>query len=134
MAGPQSDILIKKADIDRTFSFNKAQWAQVAPQMIAPRWTLRVDENESGAQIIGFDPSTGIGLSIQPLFRDDTRPPDMVIVGNYFPPGFLPPMTDNLRSEIESVARKEIGAAYSLRLTHEIRGNLEVFEFLITEL
>jgi len=134
MANDQPERLLNKANVDRTFSFNKAQWSQAAAQMIAPGWTVRVYEHESSAQITGFDPSTGMALSIQPLFKDDARPPDMVIVGNYFPLGLLPPVTDNLKSKMESVARREIGAAYSLCLNHQIKDNLEMFEFSITEL
>jgi hypothetical protein len=128
------EMLLNKADVDRVFSFNKAQWTQAAPQMIAPGWNVRVYEHESGAQIIGYDPSTGVGLSVMPTFRDETSLPDMVIVGNYLPIGTLPPTTDETRHEMELIAQKEIGAAYSLRLNHVIKDNLEVFEFLITEL
>ena len=45
-----------------------------------------------------------------------------------------PSVTDNLKSKMESVARREIGAAYSLCLNHQIKDNLEMFDFLITEL
>jgi hypothetical protein len=58
----------------------------------------------------------------------------MVVVENYLPIGTLPPTTDATRQEMELIAQKEIGAAYLLRLKHEIKDDLEVFEFLITEL
>jgi hypothetical protein len=128
------EMLLNKADVDRVFSFNKAQWTQAAPQMIAPGWNVRVYGHESGLQIIGYDPSTGVGLSIMPMFRDETSLPDMVVVENYLPIGTLPPTTDATRQEMELIAQKEIGAAYLLRLKHEIKDDLEVFEFLITEL
>ena len=128
------EMLLNKADVDRVFSFNKAQWTQAAPQMIATGWNVRVYEHESGVQIIGYDPSTGVGLSIMPMFRDETSLPDMVVVENYLPIGTLPPTTDATRQEMELIAQKEIGAAYLLRLKHEIKDDLEVFEFLITEL
>ena len=100
----------------------------------SPRVECERYEHESGAQIIGYDPSTGVGLSVMPMFRDETSLPDMVVVGNYLPIGTLPPTTDATRQEMELIAQKEIGAAYSLRLKHEIKDDLEVFEFLITEL
>jgi len=134
MANAPPAILLSKADVDRTFSFNKTQWAKAAPQMIAPGWTIHIVEHESGAQIIGLDPSTGVGLSVKPSFRDETRLPDMLIVGSYFPVGMLPPTTDELKREMELAAQKEIGAAYALRLSHEIKDNLEMFEFFIVEL
>ena len=123
------EMLLNKADVDRVFSFNKAQWTQAAPQMIAPGWNVRVYGHESGLQIIGYDPSTGVGLSIMPMFRDETSLPDMVVVENYLPIGTLPPTTDATRQEMELIAQKEIGAAYLLRLKHEIKDDLEVFEF-----
>ena len=36
------EMLLNKADVDHVFSFNKAQWTQAAPQMIAPGWNVRV--------------------------------------------------------------------------------------------
>jgi hypothetical protein len=56
------EMLLKKADVDRVFSFNKAQWTQAAPQMIAPGWNVSVYEHESGVQIIGYDPSTALAF------------------------------------------------------------------------
>jgi hypothetical protein len=128
------EMLLNKADVDRVFSFNKVQWTQAAPQMIAPGWNVRVYDHELGAQIIGYDPSTGVGLSVMPIFRDETSLPYMVVVGNYLPIGTLPPTTNETRQAMELIAQQEIGAAYSLWLKHEIKDNLEVFEFLITEL
>ena len=134
MAGKQPEILLNKADVDRTFSFNKTQWAEAASQMIAPGWTLRSYEHESGTQVIGYDPSTGIGLSVQPYFKTETSLPEIVIVGNYFPVGMFPPLTDELKLEIELVAQKQLGEAYSLRLIHKITDNIEMFDFMISEL
>ena len=134
MANGQPDVLLSKADVDRVFSFNKKQWSEAAGQMMSPIWNVRVHEHDSGAEIIGFDPDSGIGLSVMPFFRDDSRPPDMVIVGNYFPFGTLPPMTDVLKREMEIVASKEIGAAYSLTVKYEVTDKFQVIEFLITEL
>ena len=134
MANKQPDILLNKADVDRVFSFNKTQWAEIAPQMIAPGWKMRSYAHESGTQIIGYDPSTGIGLSVQPFFKTETSLPDMVVVGNYFPLGMFPALTEELKLEIELVAQKEIGEAYSLRLIHRLTDNIEMFDFIISEL
>jgi len=134
MANRQPEMLLNKLEVDSIFSFNKTQWSQAAAQWTAPGWTLQVYEHDSGTQITGFEPSTGIGLCIQPFFRDETRPPDAVIVGGYFPLGMMSPMADKSRREMESVAQSQIGAAYSLRLKHEIKNKREMFEFLITEL
>ena len=134
MAKAEPELLLNKSEVDRTFSFNKIQWSQEASQMITPGWTVRVCDHESGAQVIGFDPSTDVGLSVQPYFQNDTRLPDMVIIANYFPLGMLPPITNKLRNEMQSLAQKEIGEAYSVILGHEVINKLEIFEFSITEL
>ena len=127
------ETLITKSDVDRVFSLNKAQWAETAALMIAPGWTLHITDHHTGAHIIGFSPDKGVGLSIQPFFRDEKRPPDMVVVGNYFPLGLLPPMTEQLKREMEALVQKEISSAYSLNLKHEIQDKMEMIEIVITE-
>jgi hypothetical protein len=102
--------------------------------MTNPGWILRVCEHESGAQVIGCDPSTGAGIIVRPKFRDTTSPPDTVIVGNFFPSGMLPPIPTQLKSEIPSLAQTDIGKAYSVALIHKMTDKLELFEFVITEL
>lgn len=134
MTNPQLEVLLNKSEIDRTFSFNRIQWSEAASEMIAPGWRLRICENESGAQVVGFDPSTNVGLSVKPYFRDDTHIPDMVIIANYFPLGMLPPISKNLHREMQAVAQRDIGHAYSVILKHGIINQLEMFEYVITEL
>ena len=76
-------------------------------------------------------------VSVSPFslyFRDNTRLPDMVIIANFFPLGMLPPITNHFKNEIQSLAQKEIGKAYSVILRHGIINKLEIFEFLITEI
>jgi hypothetical protein len=88
--------------------------------MIVPGWTFHVFEHYFGAQVIGFNVSTSVGLSVQPYFQDDLRKPDMVIIAHYFPLGMLPPISDNLQNRLQSLAQQEIGWAYSLILRHGI--------------
>ena len=106
MTNVQPEILLNKADVDRTFSFNKTQWAQIAPQMIAPGWKVRSVEHSTGTQIIGFDPANGVGLSIQPFFTTETGLPIMLDIGNYFPLGMFTSLTEELKVEMERVAQK----------------------------
>lgn len=130
----QPELLLNKADIDRLFSFNKVQWHVATAQMTAPGWELRIRERREGTQIVGRDPATGIALSVQPLFRNDTSPPETVIVGNYFPVGMLPPIAESMTDSLRFEAQKEIGAAYSLFLKHDRRDQLEAWEYFISEL
>jgi hypothetical protein len=128
------DKPLDKAEVDRVFSYNKTQWTEAASLMAAPGWTHRITEHQTGVQVIAFNPSTGCGISIQPLFNDDRRPPQMVIVGSYVPVGMMPPVTEELKAGIKAQAQEEIGPAYSLEMNHQTFQNMERFEFLITEL
>jgi len=134
MANDKPELLFRKAHVDFTFSMNKARWSKAASELFVPKgWTLRVYEHESGAQVIAFDPVNGFSLSIRPLFENEQNTPLVLIVGNYFLLGLLPPITDVLRKDMEVTAQNEIGAAYSLRLDYKVQDNLEMFEFRITE-
>ena len=126
--------LLDKAEVDRAFSYNKVQWSEAAGLMAAPDWTLRTYDHETGLQVVAFNPSTGCGISIQPFFRDDKRPPDMVIIGSYLPIGMMPPITEELKAQIKAQAQDEIGPAYSLILNYQTAENMDMVEFEITEL
>jgi len=134
MANSQPQLLLNKADVDRTFSFNKSQWAEIAPQMIEPNWILHFAEYSTGIQIIGFDPLTGFSISIQPFFAEDSGLPIMVVVGNYFPLGLFPSLTASAKSVIELMAEKELGNAYAVKFVHRKMNHFEMFEFVISEL
>jgi hypothetical protein len=75
--------------VELTFSFNKAQWANAAHIVVASDCIVEFHNHDSGREVIAVDPSTRIGLSIHPYFRDKTSPPDMLIVRNYYPVGAL---------------------------------------------
>ena len=132
--GDKPEILLRKADVDFTFSMNKKQWDAAASRMPVPSgWTVRMWEHPSGTQLIAVNVDSTVSLSLQPLFGDDNKPPFMLIVENYFKAGTLPAITDKLRREIEMAAQQEVSNAYSVKLTHQVQGSLEVLEFRITE-
>ena len=58
----------------------------------------------------------------------------MLIVGNYFPSSTVPPMTEELKREIETAVQENIGPAYSLKFIHSVAQDLEIYEFIINEL
>ena len=129
------EIPLNKADVDRIFSCNKIQWQQATTEMTAaPGWNFRAYDHQDGTQILVFDQSTGKRLSIQPLFFNDRSLPTMVIVGSYFPLNSVPPMTEELKREIETAVQKNIGPAYSLKFIHSVAEELEIYEFIINEL
>jgi hypothetical protein len=134
MANAKPELLLSKVDVDRVFSVNPAQWQEFAPQMVTPGWDVRYVPHDSSFQIICFDPSTRIGLSVKPYFKDAKSLPNMVILGNYFPLGTIPPITEELKKGLESIVQKNIGAAYSVHLNHQCNNNTDMFEFVITKL
>jgi hypothetical protein len=135
MGNNAPEIPLNKADVDRIFSCNKVQWQQATTQMTAtPGWKFRAYDHQDGTQILVFDQSTGRRLSIQPLFFNGRSLPTMVIVGSYFPLNSVPPMTEKLKREIETVVQENIGPAYSLKFIHSVLEELEIYEFIINEL
>jgi hypothetical protein len=87
-----------------------------ATTFIAPDWHILFGRHESGLQVMGFDPSTGFGFSLQPLYSNDTDLPIMVIIGNYFPSRQFPPPTEELKRDMEAAAQKSLGATYRVTL------------------
>ena len=134
MANNRPELLLNKADVDRTFSFHKSQWTEIAPQMIEPGWALRFAEHPTGTQVIGMDRSTGIALSIKPFFATETDLPIMVVIGNYFPLGMFPSLTNKAKSVMELMAQNELGKWYVVKLVHRNTDLFEMFEFEISEL
>lgn len=127
------ETIISKKDADFVFSLNKSEWEKSATKFFAPGWVVRSTKHETGTGVAGFDPSNGYGMSVQPLYRNDRDKPEMVIVGNYFPAGALPPMTEELKRSMETAARKDLGVTYSLRLSHSKMEKMEVIELFLTK-
>ncbi len=96
--------------------------------MVHPEgWQLRLSPHESGTGVMSYNPKTGVGLSIQPLYGNDISPPDILMVGSYFPAGTLPKFTDELKRRMEADAIKDLGPGYSVSarytaLTSSIEG------------
>jgi hypothetical protein len=127
------ETIISKKDADHVFSLTRPEWEKQSKGFFAPGWTVRSAKHETGSQIMGFDPSTGIGLSVQPFFQDDNNRPDLVIVGNYFPIGTLPPMTDELKKDMEVATQKDLGLTYSVRLNYTKMEKIEAIELILTK-
>ena len=56
----------------------------------------------------------------------------MVVVGNYFPLGLLPPMTDQLKKDMETATQKDLGTGHYVRLIYTKMDKNELIEILIT--
>ena len=134
MTNDWPEILLKKASVDRTFSSNESQWTQIAPQMIAPGWSLRFAEHTTGMEVIGLHPSKGFGVSIQPFFAKETSLPITVVIGTFFRLGLLSVLTGKAKLEMKLVARKELGKMYSVKFVHRKMDEFETFDFVISDL
>jgi hypothetical protein len=80
-------------------------------------WKVRLSPVDTGTGVMAFDPKTGMGLAIQPLFRDRQSPPDMLIVGSYYPAGTFPDFSDRLKRDMEAAARSDLGPAYLVSIS-----------------
>ncbi len=97
------------------FGMNKADWNVAAEQMIHPEGlTVRLHRLDTGTGVGSFDPKTGMGVSVQPLYTHLEGPPDMVIV--YFPVGTFQRFSDQGKKNIEAAARSDLGDGYSVRV------------------
>jgi hypothetical protein len=77
------DEFLSKAAVEQAFSFNKSQWANAAHTVVAAGWIVEFQDHDSGLEVIAVDPSSRIGLSVHPYFRDENSPPDLLIIRNY---------------------------------------------------
>jgi hypothetical protein len=116
MNNGSGERLLIKEEVDTLFSLTRAEWEREAGKFFSPGYTIQCRKHESGLQVIGSDPATGFGFSIQPLYENDFDPPYMVIVGNYFPAGQLPELTDEAKRDMIQKAEKHLGGAYSLHV------------------
>jgi len=125
--------LLTKPQADEVFSFTKSQWeARAAGSSFVPiDWHIRFSRHDTGLQIIGYEPLTGFGLSVQPLYANDTDPPIMVIIRNYFLPGKFPQMTEQLQKDLEAVAQRSLGPANNVKLKCGRIENFDSLEFTL---
>ena len=77
--------LINKSDADYIFSLDRAGWETYAERMVHPGgWKVHLSRHDAGTGVFALDAASGVGLSTQPLFKDDTGPPVMLIVTSYY--------------------------------------------------
>lgn len=116
--GRGQERIVNKQDADRIFGLNRAEWNAQAKQMVHPQdWKVRLSPFATGTGVMAFDPKTGMGLAIQPFFPDAQTPPDMLIVGSYYPAGTFREFSDQLKRDMEAAARSDLGSGYTLRIS-----------------
>lgn len=124
--------ILSKEEVDRVFSLTKLQWKEFASTFFAPAWILKYFEYDSGVSVSGFDPTTGFGFSLQPLYQNDTNPPFMVIVGNYFPSGIVV-FTAEMKKELRAEVKAALGPTYKVILKYGKMENFDSVEFLLSK-
>lgn len=131
-ARSQDEIIISKADADRMFGMTRPAWEAYAKQMDPPPgWTMRLLPQPTGTGFAAYDPATGMGLSVQPLYRNDNDPPDMIVVGSWYPAGRFR-FTPERVAEIERAARRDLGPGYAVSASTPQQGGIEGVELLVT--
>ena len=110
--------IVNKQDADRIFALNRLQWEAEAKQIVYPSgWEVRRSPVDTGTGVMAFDAKTRMGLAVQPLFRDMQSPPEMLVVGSYYPVGTFPNFSEGLKRDMEAAARSDLGPAYSVSIS-----------------
>jgi hypothetical protein len=126
--------IISKSDADMIFAFTRAEWERYVRQVAPPEgWTLRLFPHDAGTTLARFNRATGIGVGVQPLFPEDQGPPDMIILGSYYPHGSTR-ITEEVVKQIEQAAQLDLGPTYfvSANDTKLPGTNLEGIELTVT--
>jgi hypothetical protein len=127
--------IISKADTDRIFSMRKSEWEAYAPRVAHEGWKVMLRRIDTGAVVMAFDPATGIGLSVQPLYIDDSGPPVMLVVLSFYPLDRLPPNLAGLTGDIGNEAQRDLGSAYKVSSRYvKLSPSLEGIELTVARL
>jgi hypothetical protein len=125
--------LPSKQEMDRLFSLTKSQWEVQASSFLLQGYTMRYFKHDTGVQVIGYERATSFGFSIQPLYANATDPPLMITIGNYFPAGQYPSLTEATKVDITEKAQKQLEGAYVVRVGAPKWGNVEGIEMIISK-
>jgi hypothetical protein len=96
-------------------------------------WEVRLTPSDTGTSVVAVDPHTRMGLSIQPLYDSEGTPLTMLVVGSYYPLGFLPAFTDDFKRGLEAEAAADLGPAYTVSATYAKMASSEAIELMITK-
>jgi hypothetical protein len=124
---------VSKEDIDFLFGLKVSEWQMHAKKFFACDWNTTSGELETENRVMGFHPSTGMAVSVQPMYSSDDDPPFMIIVGNYIPLGDLPPITDDAVNSINAAVRQHLGSAYNVRCSYRTVDQMGILEMVLTQ-
>jgi hypothetical protein len=125
--------IVSKKDVDFLFGLNASGWQQEAKKFFRCDWSTKVGEGEMSNRIMGFQPSTGMSVSLQPMYSNDDDPPFMIIVASYIPLAGLPPISDEMMQEIRRSLRHNLGAAYDVRCRYRPAAGMGLLEIVLTQ-
>jgi len=119
VAAPDAqERIVNRRDADRIFGLNRSQWEAEARRMADSQgWKVKVSALDSGTGLMALDPQSGVGLGVQPSFRDAQGQPETLVVGSYYPAGTFRRFSEQTRREMEAIASSDLGPAYSLSVS-----------------
>jgi hypothetical protein len=137
VAAEGQERIVSRRDADRIFGLNRSQWeAEVARLVKSEGWTVHPANGETGSGVMARDPRSGVGLAVQPSFRDAQGPPETVVVGSYYPAGTFRRFSEQTRRELEAAASSDLGPGYALSVTFTVMSSpppgFDVVEVIIT--
>ena len=97
--GKDVERTISKQEVDQIFALTKGQWNERAIRIREQPGRI-LHEGDSGNTVGSFDPKTGMGLSVQPMFRDDTGPPRCADNRELLPSGNTPRLRRGPEKEV----------------------------------
>jgi len=127
------ETIISKSDADYIFTLKMPQWEEYIKQAINPRgWKVKIHSLDTGSAMEAFDPKTGMGLAVQPLFRNNHSLPEMIIVEGWYPKGTIT-ITDEPKRGIEIESKKDLGPEYHIKLNRKKEPKWDIVEIQITK-
>jgi len=136
-AAEGQERIVSKQDADRIFGLNRPQWEAEATRLVQSEgWRVRPGSNDDGTAVMAMDPKTGVGLAVQPSYRNGQGSPDTLVVGSYYPPGTFRRFSEQTRRELEAAASSDLGPGYTLSVSFSIMSSpspgFDVVEVVIT--
>ena len=98
-------------------------------------WRVRPGPGDTGTSVMAIDPKTGVGLAVQPVFRDQ-GPPTTLVVGSYYPAGTFRQFSEQTQRDMETAASSNFGPGYSVSVSFSTLASpppgFDVVEVIIT--
>lgn len=129
-----AEKIVTKEDTNHIFSLNRIGWEAYVKHMTFPEgWKARTNQLDTGTGVMAYDASTGFGLSVQPLFSNPQKPPDILIVGSHYPKGTLQNTDAQFKQKVKDDAEQDLGNEYSISVSVSISPLFETVELAITK-